>query len=179
MKKFLALLGVMLAITVNAQTNTPPEVSTNAPPPSIPELPGIFLNFLSNTASNWYVVPYGIYSSDTETFGAGIGVGYAITPNVVTVLRMDYLNDEIWMPSGSVQLQAPIRLMDQFQVTPFAFAGIATPLSGRGDDNRTAAGIAGAGFGAKFSKHVGLVYDIEYWSNFTGPQHRFGVLFKF
>jgi hypothetical protein len=181
MKKFLSLLGVMLAITVNAQTNTVPDVSTNLPPapPSIPEIPGKIIDFLSVTASNWYVAPYGIYSSDTESFGAGIGAGYSITPNVVTVMRIDYLNDEIWMPSGSLQLQAPIRLLNKLQVTPFAFGGIATPLSGRGDDNRTAAGIAGAGFGARFNDHLGLIYDVEYWSNFSGPQHRFGVFWKF
>lgn len=166
----------MLSVPALCQTNDPP-ASTNLPP-TIPEIPGRILDFLSATASNWYVAPYGIYSSDTETFGAGIGVGYAITPNVVTVMRMDYLNDEIWMPSGSVQLQAPILLMGKVQVTPFAFGGIATPLSGRGDDNRTAAGIAGAGMATRF-KRVGLIYDIEYWSNFSGPQHRFGLFWKF
>lgn len=185
MKRIIALIvGVALwCAAVNAQTNTvpeppPPETSTNQPP-LIPEIPGIIIGFLSNTASNWYVAPYGIYSSDTETFGAGIGVGYAITPNVVTVMRMDYLNDEIWMPSGSVQLQAPIRLMNRLQVTPFAFGGIATPLSGRGDDNRTAAGIAGAGMATRFNDHIGVIYDVEYWSNFSGPQHRFGLFWKF
>lgn len=177
MKKLLTTLAaLLLCLSISAQTNTPPV--TNAPP-NLGEIPSRILEFLSATSTNWYIAPYGIYSSDTETFGAGIGAGYAITPNVVTVMRIDYLNDEIWMPSGSVQLQAPIMLMGKVQVTPFAFAGIATPLSGRGDDNRTAAGIAGTGLATRFNNHLGLIYDVEYWSNFSGPQHRFGVFWKF
>lgn len=179
MKKILSLLAAMICFAGYSQTNTPPpETSTNQPP-LIPEVPGIILGFLSNTASNWYVAPYGIYSSDTETFGAGIGVGYSLSPYVVTVLRMDYINDNIWMPSGSVQLQAPVRLMNKVTAVPFGFGGLATPISGRGEDNTTAAGIAGAGIGVRWTDHLGLIYDIEYWSNFSGPQHRFGIYWKF
>jgi len=180
MKKIAGILmAAMLCFAGYSQTNAPPpETSTNQPP-TLPEIPGIVLSFLSNTASNWYVAPYGIYCNDTESFGAGIGIGYAINPNVVTVMRMDYVNGDIWLPSGSVQLQAPILLMGKIQATPFGFGGIATPISGRGKDNTTAVGIAGAGLGIRFNEHAGVVYDVEYWSSFSGPQHRFGVFWKF
>lgn len=182
MKKFIVLLSLILAVAVNAQTNTPP-----APPsltltnevPTLPEHVSTLLNFLSASSTNWYVAPYAIYVSDTDSFGGGLAAAYSFSPYILSVLRVDYLDGKAWMPSGSLQLQLPIKLMDKVTVTPFAFAGIATPLSGRDEDNGTATGIAGSGLATRFTQHLGLVYDIEMWSGWSGPQHRFGVYWKF
>jgi len=194
MKKLLALLALTVALTVNAQTNTAPTIGsvhltidepvtaaadTNAVP-TLPEHLGTLLNFLSASSTNWYVASYGIYVSDTKTFGGGIAGAYSLSPYVLTVLRVDYLNDSFWMPSGSMQLQLPMTLAGKLQVTPFAFAGIATLLGGNGDQpTGSAVGIGGAGLATRFNEHFGLVYDVEMWSNYTGAQQRFGVYWKF
>jgi hypothetical protein len=190
MKKLLALIGVMLAITVNAQNPpTPPvipeiqplsvDVETNTVP-TLPEHVNTFLQFLSASSTNWYVATYGIYVSDNKSFGGGVAAAYSLSPYVLSVLRVDYLNDSFWMPSGSMQLQLPIKLMGKLNVTPFAFAGIATLLGGNGDqETGSAVGIGGAGLATRFNDHLGVVYDVEMWSGFSGAQHRFGIYWKF
>jgi len=190
MKKLLALIGVMLAITVNAQNPpTPPvipeiqplsvDVETNTVP-TLPEHVNTFLQFLSASSTNWYVCTYGIYVSDNKSFGGGLAAAYSLSPYVLSVLRVDYLNDSFWMPSGSLQLQLPIKLMGKLNVTPFAFAGIATLLGGNGDqETGSAVGIGGAGLATRVNDHLGIVYDIEMWSRFNGAQHRFGLYWKF
>lgn len=176
------LAGVMLAITVNAQTNlppTPPAVTTNTVP-SLPEHVNTWLNFLSNTGTNWLVAPYIIYvSDDIDSYGGGIAAMYSLNQYALTGLRMDYVNDELWMPSINVTLQLPIKVANKITVAPFAISGLATPLGGRGDDNGDAVGIFGAGLAVQVSKKVGLVYDAEQWTSFSGTQHRFGVYWKF
>jgi len=124
------------------------------------------------------VAPYGIISSDGEKYGGGIALAYRLTDFVVPVLRIDYYDQEIWMPSASIQLQAPITLSGKVRVTPFAFAGVATPLSDPEHD-RPVEGIFGVGAAVGLSKHFSLVADVEVWTGFEAEQIRFGVVYKF
>jgi len=185
MKKTAALLfALLLAVAVNAQTNQPPVppsvvVDTNLPP-SLPEHVSTWLNFLSSTGTNWLLSTYGVYvDDDVNSFGGGIAAMYSLNQYALTGLRMDYVNDELWMPSINVTLQLPIKVANKVTVAPFAISGLATPLGGRGDDNGDAVGIFGAGLAVQVSKKVGLVYDSELWTGFSGVQHRFGIYWKF
>ena len=180
MKKYLALLGVMLAITVNAQTNAPIAVADTNQPPTLPEHVTTWLSFLSNTSTNWVVAPYIVYvDDDVNSYGGGVGAFYSLSQYALTGLRLDYVGGELTMPSVNVQLQLPIRVMDKVTVVPFAVSGLATPLDGRGSDNGTAVGILGAGVAVGITKKIGVVYDIEKWTSFDGTQHRFGLFWKF
>lgn len=180
MKTFASIIaGLLLAVTVNGQTTTPAPVTTNTVP-SLPEHVSTWLSFLSNTSSNWFIVPYGIYvDDDINSFGAGVGAFYKLSDYALTGLRLDYVNSELVMPSVNVQLQLPIKVANKLTVTPFAVSGLATPLDGRGSDDGTAVGILGAGVAVSVTKKIGVVYDIESWTSFDGTQHRFGVYWKF
>jgi len=186
MKKFLALFGVMLAITINAQTNTPPSpppleavAGTNVVP-SLPEYVTTWLNFLGTTSTNWVVAPYAIYvDDDVNSFGGGIAAMYSVSQYALTGLRLDYVNGELWMPSVNLTLQLPLKVADKVTVAPFAISGLATPLGGRGDDNGEAVGILGGGLAVRVTKNLGVVYDAEMWSRFSGTQHRFGLYWRF
>lgn len=176
------LAGVMLAITVNAQTNlppTPPAVTTNTVP-SLPEHVNTWLNFLSNTATNWVVSPYAIYVDDeVNSIGGGVAALYEVSPYVLTGMRLDFFDDSVFMPSIGAQLQLPIKLANKITVTPFVISGVATPLGGGIEQDTEAVVIVGGGVAASITKKIGLVYDAEMWSGFSGTQHRFGIFFKF
>lgn len=173
------IAGLLLAVTVNGQTNTPAPVTTNTVP-SLPEHVSTWINFLSNTSSNWLVAPYIIYvDDDINSYGAGIGAFYKLSDYALTGMRLDYVNSELVMPSVNVQLQLPIKVANKLTVTPFAVSGLATPLDGRGSDDGTAIGILGAGVAVSVTKKIGVVYDIEQWTSFNGSQHRFGIFIRF
>lgn len=173
------IAGLLLAVAVSAQTNTPAPVTTNTVP-SLPEHVSTWIRFLSNTSSNWLVAPYIIYvDDDINSYGAGIGAFYKLSDYALTGMRLDYVNSELVMPSVNVQLQLPIKVANKLTVTPFAVSGLATPLDGRGSDDGTAVGILGAGVAVSVTKKIGVVYDIESWTSFDGTQHRFGIFFKF
>jgi hypothetical protein len=134
--------------------------------------------FLTSSGSNWMIAAYGIYDSGTEEAGFGLGAGYRLSEFVVPTLRLDYLNQEIWMPSASLQMQAPIRLFGKFDLVPFGFAGIATCVSGP-HETYAPVGIFGLGGAIRVGKHFDIVGDYEIWSGFAGSQYRFGFLYKF
>lgn len=159
-------------------------INTNTSPPTL-EGPGMeFIEFLSQ-GSNWIIAPYGIYDSGSEQFGAGIGAFYQINNFVLAGMRLDGLGAEdgwdMWMPSGQIQLQAPLVLFGKVKLTPFGFTGIATPVTGQQGDNGTGVGVFGAGLAVGISKNFHLVGDIEKWvgAHFTGEQYRFGVAISF
>lgn len=171
------IVGLLLAVTVSAQTNAV-VIDTNAPP-TLPQVVTNVVGFLSATASNWVAVPYAIYSEDSKSIGAGVGIAYALNKYSLTMVRLDFIEDELFMPSGNIQLQLPLTIAGNFQATPFIFGGIATPLGGRGDDNGEVTGIAGTGLAVGITKKLGAAYSIEHWSRFSGQQHRFGIFWKF
>lgn len=190
-KPLLSLIAVVaLAFSSSAQTNTtvpdpvlsPFTIPDNTNAPALTNFWGpqvnTILEFFSNTSSNWAFAPYVILREEDDEIGAGLAAAYSISDYALAVLRLDYFDGAVYVPSGSVQLQLPITISGRFQLTPFAFTGIATLLNSGGDDGE-AIGIVGAGLGLRVSKHIGVVYDIEHWSNGLGLQHRAGILFKF
>lgn len=170
--KNLLLVSVLAFATLTASAQT----DTNAPANPIIDSP--VFGFLSH-GSNFMVAPYGIVNTTDGKYGGGVAVAYKINDFVAPMMRVDYYDGTVWMPSASLQLQAPITLFGKFTVVPFAFSGIGTPIAGKGKDNGTAVGIFGAGLAARVSTHFDLVADVEKWSGFNGQQIRFGVLYKF
>jgi hypothetical protein len=181
MKKLFASLLAVCALALSGYSQV---LNTNTTPPTL-EGPGLELIQFLSQGSNWIVAPYGIYDDGSKQFGAGIGAFYEVSSFFLVGMRLDGLgNDtgwELWMPSGQVQLQAPFMLFGKVKVTPFGFGGIATPLSGQGDENGTPVGIFGAGLAVGVYKNLHLVADVEEWvgANFSGEQYRFGLAIHF
>lgn len=145
---------------------------------------GDVISFLQG-GSNWFVVPFGTLwdhkvngKSETD-FGGGIALGYKVSEYFAPVMRLDYLAGDLWLPSGTIQLQVPIHLGKKFTVYPFAFGGVGTAISGDGKNNGEANAIYGMGVAIVLSKKVDIVADWEQWSELPGDQWRLGVLIKF
>lgn len=180
-RKLFLIIGLLafLAGGVHAQDTNP------IPAPAISGPGWDAIQFLGS-GSNWLVAPYMIYSTGSKSAGGGIGVGYKVSDFVVPTLRLDYLEGGLYMPSASLQLQAPLKLLGKVTLIPFAFAGLATPISGKGKDNGSAVGIFGIG-GAirtdfigsdKWWKPQDVIFDFEKWSGFSGSQYRLGFVWK-
>lgn len=199
MKKYLALLalavtcvtGYSQSTNIVWQTNivTVTQQGTNAPFLSGP-LVDVF-RFVSS-GTNWVIAPYGIVAkSDAKyTVGGGIALAYHLSDFVMPMMRLDYMDHKLYMPSANLQLQAPVTLFGKVTTIPFAFAGIATPISGTGNNNGTVVGIFGAGLAlrldflgsGKFWQKSDLVWDVETWNGaafHNQQQMRFGWAFKF
>jgi hypothetical protein len=188
MKKLLLALLAIVPLKIFGQTTiTPPQVVSVTNPPALSGPIVDAVQFISASSSNWFTVPYAIVSSDENKLGAGVAVGYKVNDFLAPVLRLDYFDGQVWMPSLSMQLQAPIKLFGRLTAIPFAFAGVATPLSGKGNNNGTAQSILGGGLAVRldafgsawFWQHTDLVLDVESWSGFSGQQIRVGPLIKF
>lgn len=181
MKKFLLIAVITLAgfFARGQNTNQPPlpPTSTNLPAPVISGPITNLFNFLA-TGSNWITVGYGIVSSDGEKYGGGIALAYKVTDFFLPVIRMDYYDNEIWLPSGSLQLQLPITISGKVRITPFLFGGIATPLNSEDRDGEIV-GIFGIGAAIGISKHLSVIADVEAWTGFDAEQIRFGLAYRF
>jgi hypothetical protein len=174
----LASAALLLPAPLKAQTNSAPGpiVSINTSN-VVPTLQGIGMDLLDQLsyATNWAVAPFMIYDEGSHQFGGGLAGIYNITPALGAMIRLDYLNQEVWMPSASLQFQAPITIASNVTVIPFGFTGIATPLGGAGKNNGTAVGMFGAGVDLSFpklSKHYSFAADVEKWTSFDGYQIR-------
>lgn len=175
MKKSVAVIGLVMVSAFLGLAQT--ETNTNAPVAN-PIVDSPIFGFLSQ-GTNWMIAPYGIANTTAGKYGGGVALAYKLSDFVAPMMRVDYYDGTIWMPSASLQLQAPITLFGKVTVIPFAFSGIGTPLAGKGKDNGSAVGIFGAGLAARVSTKFDLVADVEKWSGFNGQQIRFGVLYKF
>lgn len=173
LKTYLLTLAFTCALAV-APSMCRGQVDTNVVPGNLQ----LALNFLG-TGSNWMVTPYGIYDMGSKKPGGGVGLFYALTPNVVTGMRLDYVDGSLFMPSGDLQLQVPINITTNIALVPFTFAGIAAPISGSGFAQDVPVGIFGIGGALKITKKWDLVGDYEHWTGFKGAQLRFGFLYKF
>lgn len=154
---------------------------TSTNPPSPPLLSGpvwTALSFGSGASTNWGFAAYGIASSAGDKYGAGLAGMYKLNDFVVPTLRLDYYDGRVWMPSASLNLQTPVTLFGKLTAIPFAFTGLATPLSGKGGSDNTAVGIAGLGMAVRIVDHFDIVADVEKWSGFKNEQIRFGIVYK-
>lgn len=173
MKKLIAVIGITISLVMPAKAQ-----DTNLPSGWGPAVDGV-LNLLSQ-GSNFIVAPYGImWQSDKgNKFGGGVALAYKMSDFVVPSIRLDYLDGKVFMPSANLTLQAPITL-NKFVLVPFMFTGLATPLSGRQDENGTAVGIFGIGIAARVAAHWDILADYEKWTGYSGNQYRFGIAYKF
>lgn len=130
----------------------------------------------SLNASNFMAAPYGIYDLSTKKAGAGVALVYNVNQYVGAFTRLDYINAELWRPSGGAQLQYPVNVW-KLTVVPFVFTGIAVPFSGAGTANGEVKNISGTGVAVRCTTHLDVIGDWEYWSG--SQQIRLGVLWKF
>ncbi len=176
MKRSICLIlasAVLWVAPLAAQTTTPPlPVNTNA---------ATVLDFLGATSTNWYVAPYVIYDSGSQSTGGGLGLAYALAEGIVMpTLRMEYLDESIWLASGSLELRPPQKLLGKFPLTPFGVAGVKTAIGGKGADNGTAIGFAGFGAVAKIGKNWGIIGDAEktFSGGWSAWQFRLGAYIR-
>lgn len=155
-------------------------INTNTSPPTIGGPVTNVISFLSETGTNWMFVPFGITYENKEgkrKAGGGIGAFYKVSDFVLTGIRFDVL-DELYMPSGNIQLQVPFQIGGKVKVTPFGFAGVATAIS-HTSENEPVLGIFGAGMAVNITKNLYIVGDVEVWTGFPGEQYRAGLVWKF
>jgi hypothetical protein len=174
MKIKLTITSLLFALAM------PVLAQTNAPVASSP-----IFEFLS-TGTNWYAGTYGIYDTTSKQWGGGIGAGYKLSEFVVPIVRLDYIGSQIWVPSGSLQLQVPVTLFGKFTVVPFVFPGIATSLNNyNSGNNGDAVGIFGSGVmlripSTKWYVPSDVIADYERWTGgpFKDNQFRLGLSWK-
>src|SRR3990172_11164771 len=112
MKKLLIAIGLALCVSVNAQTNTIPDVTTNK-----------WFQFVGavSEARQITFVAYPGYAPDltidgeSKPWGAGVAFLYPLMQvgDVVGTYvgaRLDYLGDEFWAPSVTLGVQAKVLL---------------------------------------------------------------------
>jgi hypothetical protein len=175
----IGLLSATAALPAMAQTGsqlysksadgsyTPVALQTNVT--GTPFLSGPLTDLLStmSTATNWGVAGFGIYMPKSDAHKAAYGMGalflYNINPYVAAGVGIDWLDNQTTMPSGQLQLQAPLHIggTNGITVTPFAFTGVATPVSGMGDNNGSVVGLFGAGLSVKLYGGLQGFYAIE------------------
>ncbi len=181
-KTFFSLLAVC-ALSLSGYSQV---LNTNTNPPTIE---GPFIDFLGtlSTMTNWGIAGFGIYapkSTSTTKSGSSVGAGavllYNINSYVATGVGIDWLDNDITMPSAQVQFQAPFRVGGTNGITfrPFAFTGVATPIAGEGENNRTVAGIIGAGLGVKIYKGFNAFYAIEQRTGQDSVWHLGGLAYS-
>lgn len=171
-KTLLSLLAVLaLSVTGYSQTNLPP-VGGNT-------------NFWSDiwttltTGTNYIVAPHYLYSVDKHTSGCGFALLARLSDTVLTGVGLDYLGDgDVWMPSATVQLNAPKLALGKIETVFFGYTGIATPLNSN-DENWTAVAIAGTGANFRIWKNVRIFGAYEYRTGGFGQFVRAGVDIKF
>jgi hypothetical protein len=163
------------AITAPAQTNQIPDL--------MPPVVNTVATFLTTPSTNWYAATYGIVNTKNHDTGFGLAAFYKVNDFVGAFLRIDELGGTLTMPSGNFQLQFPVAVMGRFTAVPFAFTGVAFPISKNVDS--TVAGIFGAGFAFRLPQATAwyvpkdILIDVEKWTNVEGLQVRAGVAWKF
>lgn len=179
-----ALLAIGISLTCHGATETgsgavdlTPGTIESDLSAVIPEPATRLIEFLS-AGSNWMAAAYGTWSPSEKKGGGGVAALCKINDFAATGIRLDAYDGDIWMPSVNFQLQAPFRIGER-RVTPFIVGGLATPLSGKGDDNGEAVGIIGVGLSVEITKRISLVTDLEKWTRYDGQQYRLGLLYKF
>ena len=195
MKKTIVLFAVALALSAAAQTNWPPQYTTNNPPSisgAISELAAAF----SYDKTNWVWETHGLYAPGLHSrYGGGAGAFYEVSQYLFAGARVDYVDRSFWMPSGNAGLQIPIQPFSWLKVTPFGYAGIGVPISGASvgsvtvpgglprDNNGQATAILGIGAAVSVYTtpsgkwNISLIGDRENWSGFSGQQYRAGLAF--
>lgn len=194
MKRIFSILAVseLLALTTLAQeTNTVPTVNTNQA--TIASALGTIFTQFTSGGTNWYFPVYGTYASQLkEKWGGGFGAFYPLSDYILAGVRMDYIDDELWMPSGNATLQVPLHPFKWLTITPLGYAGIGIPISGatfgdytvpgsiHNNDGQVTAiygyGVAVGIYKSKDAKwSLSAFWEHEKWSGFPGSQEHGGL----
>lgn len=152
-------LGSAPAVAQATDTNSAPFVDTNAPPLFSGPAATAF-EFLT-TGSNYIVVPYGAMQLKEDKFGGGLAIGYRLSDYVVPFLRLDEFDGNLTMPSGTIQLQLPVRIMNAVTLTPLVYSGVGTCLAGNAANNGQISGVFGAGAAVRLGTHFDLIGAYE------------------
>lgn len=174
--KFISLIGAV-SLLLSAVIPLQAQTDTNAPP-----LPGNkWIQFLAATNQNWAAAVAPSYAPNLKDangkdaeWGFGALVGYWISPYVLTAVRFDYLGNSFFSAEGSATAQAPLKLFNKLTVVPFATTGIATPLTGAGNQNGNPIFIAGGGLSTTIytwkNGSLNLLFESEKWTGvFNDP----------
>lgn len=137
--------------------------------------------------TNVAIALFGERDMTDDTYGGGVAFGYKLTPFVMPVVRVDFLQDrngnvQVFQPQFNLQLQVPITIANKVIVTPLGFTGVAIPLSGRGDNNLDPVFVIGTGAAIHLKdKKWGIVGDYEHWSGggYNNNQIRVGPYWTF
>lgn len=183
--KIIAIAAFMLSLCATstlAQTDTNPPPDTNAP--SIIDSP--IWQFVTTESTNWFFATGATYDVTTKTGGAWLGAAYKLSDFVVPVIRLDAINGGVFIPSGNLQLQIPVKLFGKLEVIPLAFTGIATSINNYGNSGN-AIGVFGTGAAIRLPQNDkwyipdDLVGDYERWTGggFNDNQIRLGAAWKF
>lgn len=174
----LALIGLLGVSSVKAQTNTVTVTNTVT-------MTNFFTSplfeFIQQT--NLVVVAYSIIDTTSDNIGAGVGIGYKVSDFVVPTLRLDAIDDNLFVPSGNLQLQFPIKIAGKYEAVPFVFQALGTSFNG--DNDGEAVSLTGIGMIVKIKANKWyipdyLLGDYEHWTGggFNNNQVRLGVGFK-
>ena len=164
MKKLIAVISLSAALTVGAQTNTPPESIWTG-------LENIAKSIGSDMPTNIAVIPYGVWSAKTHDMGGGMFLLWDVTQNVGMGMGMELIGKDWFSPSADVTLKTqihPLAFLGLTNVvaTPYLMAGATTPLGGTQASSLGA--LAGGGlsvdFAHVFGGTVSVVGGDNYWS---------------
>lgn len=172
MKKLLTVITLACGLALHAQTNTAP-VSPAA---------GSLLDFIGASSTNWYGATYGIYDQQSKTGGAGVGLAYSLADQVIMpTVRLEYIDSQVWLVNGSLELRPPQKWLGRFPVRPFATGGVATPFSGKEGSNGDVVGLVGIGASTRLGERWGLIGAAEWRTGggFSGWQYRLGLFLQF
>jgi hypothetical protein len=151
------MVMAVLGLAVKTQAQTAPD--TNAP---------ASLNGLT-AATNWVVVPFGIYDTTDKKWGWGAAALYQVTPIFYTGMRVDFLNNQEDTAGIQAQLQIT-KTWHGINITPFVETSV-------GIGKSTLYGSAGAGgvvslhawafkIGQQaFNLNIGIAGDMEHVVN--------------
>ena len=143
--------------------------------------PGMDLLSTLTTATNWGVAGFGIYAPASAGHKAQMGAGvlalFNINKYMATGVGLDTIGGQSTMPSGQFQLQAPFVIggTNGLTITPFAFTGAATAISGGGSG---VVGLFGAGLDVKIYKGFGGFYAIEQRTGQSSRWNLFGLRYS-
>lgn len=149
----MALALGLVVTNIQAQTNTPGTTLSDV------------FKFLG-ASSNFTFAAYGLYDTTTKTTGAGFAGEYMLSPYVGAVLRLDYLNKDVYEIQGNLQFQYPIHFSTNsaLALVPFTFAGVGTPIAGKGSQNGSVVGVASVGAALRLSQHLDFLVGYERWT---------------
>lgn len=190
MKKIIGLFSLVSILAfagiANGQTSNGPVVvpEVTTVPTNNPIVDSPIFQFFTAQSTNWYIGTYGIYDTTSKDYGVGFGAGYKVSDFVVAVMRLDILSGGVYVPSGNIQLQVPVKIMNKFVLSPFLFTGVATSLNSD-QDNGQIIGIFGFGGIVDFANDKwylpdAVIADWERWTGgpFENNQVRVGLMFR-